>query len=282
MKLDVAQVTTAEVETWKGLHLLHYSGSSCSQKVRILLREKHLPFVSHPVDLARNEHVTPWFLGINPRGVVPVLVHDGVVHIESNDIMAYLDGLPSNSGPSYFPQTDAEREAATRSLRLEDDLHVDLRNLTMGFILPRRLTQKSEATLRRYETEGANDPRRMQEVKWWRDFARQGVTTDAARRSAAAFGDAFEALDERLATNPWLIGDRLSIVDIAWFISVHRLELAGYRLARHPHLQAWYHKLLQRPAFAEEIRPTPAVRIITAGYRLYRRMSGTTLQTIAA
>ncbi|MBP6012935.1 MAG: glutathione S-transferase family protein [Alphaproteobacteria bacterium] len=282
MILTDDQVATTDVKAWKGLHLLHFSGSSCSQKVRILLREKQLPFVSHHINLARNEHVTPWFLGINPRGVVPVLVHDGVVHLESNDIMAYLDGLPSGIGQSYFPQTDQEREAAAQSLKLEDDLHVDLRNLTMGFIFPRRLTQKSEDTLRRYEADGANDPKRMKEVKWWRDFAREGVTKEAARGSVAAFRDAFTALDARLASKPWLIGDRLSIVDIAWFISAHRLKLAGYRLAPHPHLQAWYERLSQRPAFAREIQQPAAVSAITTGYRLYRRLNGTTLNDIAA
>ena len=91
MKLDDGAVTTSEVKAWKGLHLLHFSGSSCSQKVRILLGEKQLAYTSHHIDIARNAHVTPWFLGINPRGVVPVLVHDGVVHVESNDILEYLD-----------------------------------------------------------------------------------------------------------------------------------------------------------------------------------------------
>ena len=40
MQLDPEQVTTHEVKRWKGLHLLHFPGSSCSQKVRILLAEK--------------------------------------------------------------------------------------------------------------------------------------------------------------------------------------------------------------------------------------------------
>lgn len=275
------QVTTTEVKTWKGLHLLHFSGSSCSQKVRIALGEKRLPFVSHHVDLARNAHVTPWFLGINPRGVVPVLVHDGVVLIESNDILTYLDGLPSPT-PSLLPQTHAERTAAEQSLKLEDDLHVDLRNLTMGFIFPRRLTQKSQETLRRYETEGAADPKRMKEVQWWRDFARQGVTADAARRSVAAFRDAFSILEKRLASTPWLTGDRLSVMDIAWFISAHRLRLAGYPLDDHPRLNAWYNGLAARPAFAQEIRQPAAISAITAGYRLYRRISGTRLRDTAA
>jgi len=98
-------VTTEEVTGWKGLHLLHFQRSSCSQKVRVLLREKGLTWHSHPVDLAAQKHVSPWYLGINPRGVVPVLVHDGVVHVESNDMMEYLDALPSDAEPSFLRTT---------------------------------------------------------------------------------------------------------------------------------------------------------------------------------
>ena len=101
-------VTTREVTSWQGLHLLHFQSSSCSQKVRVLLREKALDWVSHSVDLPTQKHVSAWYLGINPRGVVPALVHDGVVHVESNDIMEHLDTLPSQAAP-FFPQTEAER-----------------------------------------------------------------------------------------------------------------------------------------------------------------------------
>ena len=85
MILTDEQVKTKEVRDWQGLHQLHFRGSACSQKVRALLREKGIKYKSHPVNLARNEHVSAWYLGINPRGVVPALVHDGVVHVESNE-----------------------------------------------------------------------------------------------------------------------------------------------------------------------------------------------------
>ena len=102
MQLSDEAVTTPEVKSWQGLHLLHFQGSACSQKVRIFLAEKGLTWESHPVDLLRQAHATSWFLGINPRGVVPVLVHDGVVHVESNDIMEYLDGT-ALTGAIVFP-----------------------------------------------------------------------------------------------------------------------------------------------------------------------------------
>ena len=160
MQLTDEQVTTLEVRNWKGIHLLHFAGSSCSQKVRILLAEKGIPWVSHPVDLARQKNTTPWFLGINPRGVVPVLVHDGVVHVESNDIMQYLDEeIPSPVAP-FFPRDDAERQLVAESLALEGGLHTDLRTITMGFLAPAALAKKSPKTLEAYEKGAAPDPSR--------------------------------------------------------------------------------------------------------------------------
>jgi len=76
MRIPDDQIRTSEVRGWKGIHLVHVWESACSQKVRILLRAKKIPWVSHPVDLARQQHVTPWFLGIDPRGL-PGLVTRG-------------------------------------------------------------------------------------------------------------------------------------------------------------------------------------------------------------
>jgi glutathione S-transferase len=73
------------------------------------------------------------FLGINPRGLVPVLVHDGVVHIESNDIIQYLEQkFPT---PKLIPAGHENKIAAL--LRHEDDLHLDLRTLSFRFVFNR-------------------------------------------------------------------------------------------------------------------------------------------------
>ena len=104
--------TNDEVRTFKGLHLYHFTFSNCSQRVRIALEEKGLRWTSHHLDLAANEHATPEYRTINPNGVVPTLVHDGRVYIESNDIISYLDeAFPE---PPLTPTDTASREAATR------------------------------------------------------------------------------------------------------------------------------------------------------------------------
>jgi len=276
------QVDTEDVKSWKGVHLLHFQGSSCSQKVRILLRERGIEFISHEIDLAADKHVSPWFLGVNPRGVVPVLVHDGVVHVESNDILEYLDSNIVSAAPSFFPVDEAERGIVKQSLELEDSLHMDLRTLTMGFIMPRRLAQKSEKTLQRWEDEGASNPKRALEVEWWRDYALEGIPAERARASFKAHRDAFAILEDRLVSSEWLIGDRLTVLDIAWFITTTRLRNAGYPLADHPRLHVWHERLAHRPAFRKETRDAFPVRSIVMLYQLFRRVQGTTLRDVMA
>lgn len=279
MQLDPEQVTTQEVKHWQGLHLLHFQGSSCSQKVRILLAEKGIAWQSHPVDLARKQNTTPWFLGINPRGVVPVLVHDGAVHVESNDILELLDEVPSQAAP-FFPAGEADRAVVRELLALEDSLHMDLRTITMGFVFPAPLVQKSAKVLEAYERGGAPDAKRDEEIAWWREFSRSGVTPERAQQSATAFRAAFEQLEDRLAAGPWLIGGHLSTLELAWFISIHRLALAGYPLARHPRLQRHYAKLLARPAFARETKFGGVPGALLGAYRFGRRLRGTTLASV--
>ncbi|MDA0239054.1 MAG: glutathione S-transferase N-terminal domain-containing protein, partial [Proteobacteria bacterium] len=91
VKLADSDIQTREVLDWKGVHLFHFYGSSCSQKTRIFLNLKGIPWESHLIDMGNYENMGAWYLGINPRGLVPTLVIDGEVHIESNDIIALLD-----------------------------------------------------------------------------------------------------------------------------------------------------------------------------------------------
>ena len=73
------------------LDLYHNNISVCAQKVRIVLAEKNVPWTNHHLSLASGEQLTPEFKKMNPRGVVPVLVHDGNTIVESSVICSSLD-----------------------------------------------------------------------------------------------------------------------------------------------------------------------------------------------
>jgi glutathione S-transferase len=71
------------------------------------------------VDLPNNQHLTPEFVAINPKGLVPVLIHDGVVVTESSAIIDYVDQHFPNPPPR--PSDPAERERMYRWLELRDE-----------------------------------------------------------------------------------------------------------------------------------------------------------------
>jgi glutathione S-transferase len=187
------------------------------------------------------------------------LVHDGAVHIESNDIIQHLEkAFPE---PRLIPQGRENEVAAL--LKHEDDLHLDLRTLSFRFVFAPPGPPKSAQALQSYAengsgtVQGLRDREKDTQIEFWQRAAREGFTDERARASAHKFRAEFEPLDRRLAGQPYLMGQSLSVLDIAWFIYAYRLSVAGYPLARlHPHLAAWFDGLMARPAFAEEIAGT--------------------------
>ena len=153
VKLARSDIRTTEVLLWKGLHLFHFAGSSCSQKTRIAFSEKGVPWTSHHVDLPNYENFKERYLGINPRGLVPALVHDGAVHIESNDIIRHVD--ESFDGPRLLPEDHGERTEVLASMKVEDDLHLHLRALTFRYLAPVEVMMKDRKAVDTYEKEGS-------------------------------------------------------------------------------------------------------------------------------
>ena len=240
MLLNDADVTTREVTQWQGLHLFHFDMSSCSQKVRIVFRELGLPFTPHPINLMKDEQQTDWYLGINPRGEVPVLVHNGAVHTESNDIIQYIDENFATPDTSLLPQSESERRTMQVLLDMENDLHGDLRTVTFTYLAP---DLKNRA--------GDKD------------------SLDFIDR----FHSAFQVLDERLASNTYLLGDRLTLLDISWFITLFRLDRAGYPLFEHPKLAAYFLRISKRPSFRHEVNAGPlSMRFAGAAFRRLSRI----------
>ena len=283
MQLLESDIKTREVLDWQGIHLIHFQGSSCSQKTRIFLNLKGIDWQSHHLNLAAQQNYEPWFLGINPRGLVPVLVHDGAVHIESNDILAYLD--------ETFPETrlipPEQHNQVVSALEEEDSLHLDIRTLTMRFVFPKFLAQKKPAAIKQYEEDegtvsGEADPHKAVELAFWNNFAERGVTDDEAQVAAANFRTVYERFEKQLAETPYLAGDELTLLDIAWFIYTHRLKAAGYPFeALHPAVAKWFSKLVVREEFAKEVASPLPVRLITGALHAVQAVRGTTLPRVA-
>ena len=73
------------------LELYNFSQSTCSIKVRLLLEEKKLLWKDNRLVSANNDHLSEWYLKLNPNGVVPTLIHNGKSIYESTAILEYLE-----------------------------------------------------------------------------------------------------------------------------------------------------------------------------------------------
>ena len=93
------------------LELYHNTMSSCAQKIRVALAEKGLEWKSHHLNLRIGDQQKPEYLELNPKGVVPTLIHGDLVIRESNVILEYLDDalrkitdLPADQLHQLLPQ----------------------------------------------------------------------------------------------------------------------------------------------------------------------------------
>jgi glutathione S-transferase len=284
VKLANEDIKTREVLDWKGLHVFHFPFSSCSQKLRIFLALKGVEWESHLIDLMGNENLQEFFLGINPRGLLPVVVHDGDVHIESNDILTYLESVYPE--PRLIPE-GYENEVA-ELLKHEDELHLDLRALSFRFVFNPPHAPKSADDLKVYANtgsgtvQGEKDGRVGVEIDFWENIAEHGITDEVAQAAAAKFRKVFGELDGRLDGQDYVLGDTLSVLDIAWFIYANRLTLAGYPIAKlHPHMGAWYARMEAMPEIEKEITLPPPVKEKFDATRAQHVAEGVNLEAVA-
>lgn len=97
--------------------LYDYWRSSASYRVRIALNLKGLSYRQKSVHLVRDggEQKKPEYLAINPQGLLPALVDQGVVLTQSMAILEYLDERYPD--PALMPE-DATGRARVRAMAL--------------------------------------------------------------------------------------------------------------------------------------------------------------------
>jgi glutathione S-transferase len=232
-----------DVPQMKGLHLFHFVLSNCSQRARIGLEEKGLEWTSHHLNLPANEHVTSDYGRINPNLVVPTLVHDGQVVIESNDILVYLDeAFPE---PALRPAEKAPRAAMEKLIEASSAFQPSLKALSHELLFrPFRKVGPEEVAL--YEKSDA----KPELVEFLREYSEAGPAWDA--RVAEARQELSHVLDEleaALGKAPWLSGEDYGLADISWVVNGNRLKQAQVDLSQWPRFEAWAEKAMARPAF---------------------------------
>lgn len=238
--MPIIEPGNPELKELEGIHLWHVGMSTCSQRVRVTLTELGLDFESHVVNLQKGEHATREYHDINPKGVVPSLIHDGTLIVESVDIIAYLDS--TLGGGKLQPEGQEEEIAAL--LAHADAAQAPLKVCTFEFLFsgaPPKSDEEFEVFVA-----GLQDAKLQQ---FHRDF-RAGFDRDRVHAAVNAVDKDFQTLEDRLSDGrTWMTGEDFTIADIAWTPNFHRMDLLRWPLDRYPHLSAWFKRVSARPSY---------------------------------
>ncbi len=222
------------------LTLYDFGNSVCCQKVRITLRAKNLEWQAIRVDLFKSEQYDPNYLKLNPKGVVPTLVHDGKPIIESTLICEYLDEtFPS---PPLIP-ADPWQRARMRlwSKMVDEGLHDGVTELSFSAMFRERMRNLTEEQ-RQTRFRNIGDPRRRDRFK---STYQHGVRSPFVLHAIAAYERAFNLLEETLGESggPWVLGERPTLADVNLMPYAARLDylgLIGAWIDARPRAQAWW------------------------------------------
>jgi glutathione S-transferase len=227
--------------------------STCSQRVRFVLNAKGLAFEEKKLDLLAGDQLKPDYLALNPNGVVPTLVHDGDVVIDSTVIIEYLDEVVPQ-GETFTPHEPGERARMRSLMRFIDEMPaaaVRVPTFNLAF-LPRFAKMSEEEFLAFAESK----PLRKE---FMLAMGRTGFPEKDMNASLERMRRTYERMDAVIASSggPFLQGSRPTLADISVMPALVRMDdlgLAGMWADR-PAIGRWYAAIRAHPAFKPTYYP---------------------------
>ncbi len=233
------------------LDLYHHGSSVCAAKVRFALGEKAIEWQGHYLDILKGDQFDPQYMKLNPKAVVPTLVHDGAVFVESTVINEYIDDA--------FPETPlkppgAAERAAMRvwTKAVDEDIHPACAEVTFSSChrnIIRRLPQ------REYDAFLASTPSQSVTPRWHerkKEIVTLGFDAPGLGEKYRLYDGYLGKMETTLADRPWLAGATFSLADIAMTPYVNRLDMLGMSemwTRRRPRVTDWFARIRSRPAF---------------------------------
>lgn len=236
------------VLAFEGLHLYHSGVSNCSMRVRMTLVEKGLDWTSHHLNILQKEHLTAEYFGINPNGLVPTLVHDGVVIIESDDIIEYLDDqFPE---PSLKPVDEADRNRMLGWLHRATGIHL---SAVKPYIYYKRVG-KQMAHSAGVDQEYRKLQKNPDLLAFHAKSTQEGFSDEDIRQAVDILEQCFQDMDAALLENEWLVDGHFSLADIAWIPLYYTLrEMAGYDFGGWRQVSDWADRISSRASYQSGI-----------------------------
>lgn len=180
-------------------------------KPRLLLAKLGRPFRHVETSSRDGSTRRPEFLAKNPNGKVPLLeLEDGRLLAESNAMLVYL-----GEGTRFVPADAYERALTMQWLFFEQYSHEP-------FIAVRR------ALLKYPERSSQATPERLQS------------TLEGGLK-------ALGVMERQLERTPFLVGQAMTLADIALYAYTHEADVGGFDLGAFPAVSAWLARVAREP-----------------------------------
>jgi glutathione S-transferase len=233
------------------LELYHHGSSVCAAKVRFTLGEKGLDWQGHYIDILKGEQFDPAYMKLNPKAVVPTLVHDGTPLVESTVINEYLDEVfPAPALKPADPLARAHMREWTKMV--DEELHPACAYITFASChrhIIRRLPQPA------FEKFLASTPERSVMPQWHerkKQIVLHGFDAPGVADAFRLYDRTLKKMEAALQAAPWLAGDTFSLADVALTPYVNRLDMLGMSgmwTAARPRVTDWFARIKARPTF---------------------------------
>lgn len=182
----------------------HFMSSPANQ-TRLTASALGLAFDYQHVDLASGQNKTPDYLAINPVGKVPALDDGGFYLSESNAICRYL---AAKAGSDLYPGDAKKRAKVDQWMEFASHhLRANVNKVLFNKVFAKMLDVPS-------------DPKAIEEGM---GFVAQQLPL----------------VDKALGGVDFLVGDALSLADIAVLAALEPLEMIEYDVSAHANLKAW-------------------------------------------
>lgn len=179
-------------------------------RVELMLALLGLPYEPVEIDMAKGAHKAPDYLQINPFGQVPTINDNGFVLSDSNAIITYLVH-------KYAEADDWTGHTPQQKAEVQRWLSVAAGEIAAGPCAARLVTVF-------------------------------GLPLDheAALNTAHTL---FKVMDATLDGVTYLVGDRITLADIAGYSYIAHAPEGGVSLDAYPHIRAWLARIETQPDF---------------------------------
>jgi len=195
--------------------VLYFAPGTCARVPLVALEEASASFDARLIHFASGEHRSPEFLHLNPAGKVPVLLVDGQPLVQNPAILTFLAHRFPDAG--LLPEAKdalADAQIQSKLAWCSGDLHPIVTRIRMPMI-------------------ACDLPMAMQRLR---------------EQAAALMAAQLKPIDAMLAKQPWMLGERWSIIDAyvnwIWF----RVTDGGFPAEAFPRIDDHSRRVEQRPS----------------------------------